>query len=90
MEVETVDCKARRVDNFSPKDIESLLLINHGSCSFNQYPILPLHNTILLRSVWSGEFKLDPFFIEKFFNIGFSKFRAIITSNVLDLQLVFI
>ena len=33
---------------------------------------------------------LDPFFIKKKFNIGVSKFRAIVTSNILDLQLKFI
>ena len=33
---------------------------------------------------------LDPFFIKKFLNIGVSKFRTIITSNILDLQLKFI
>jgi hypothetical protein len=32
---------------------------------------------------------LDPFFIKKFLNIGVSEFRAIVTSNVLDLQLIF-
>ena len=33
---------------------------------------------------------LDPFFIKKFLNIGVSEFRAIVTSNILDLQLKFI
>ena len=33
---------------------------------------------------------LDPFFIKKFLNIGVSEFWAIITSNILDLQLKFI
>ena len=32
----------------------------------------------------------DPFFIKKFLNIGVSEFRAIVTSNILDLQLKFI
>ena len=32
---------------------------------------------------------LDSFFIKKFFNIGV-EFRAIVTSNILDLQLKFI
>ena len=84
VDVETVDGMADRVDCFCPKDIRSLVLIEHGSCSFNQRPILPLHYTILLRGIWSGEFMLDPFFIKKFLNIGVSEFRAIVTSNILD------
>jgi len=74
VDVETVDGMTRRVDCFGPKTIRSLVLIKHGSCGFNQCPILPLHYTILLRGIWSGEFKLDPFFIKKFLNIGVSEF----------------
>ena len=74
----------RRVDCFGPKAIRNLVLIKHGSCGFNQRPILPLHYTVLLRGIWSGEFMLDPFFIKKFLNIGVSEFRAIVTSNILD------
>ena len=33
---------------------------------------------------------LDPFFIKKFLNISVSEFRAIVTSNILDLYLKFI
>jgi len=33
---------------------------------------------------------LDSLFIKKFLNIGVSEFRAIVTSNILDLQLKFI
>jgi hypothetical protein len=59
VEVEAVDCMASRADCFGPKNIRSLVLIKHGSCSFNQYPILSLHDAILL-SVWSGELTIDP------------------------------
>ena len=90
VDVETVDGMTRRVDCFGPKAIWSLVLIKHGSCGFNQCPILPLHNSILLSCIWSGEFMLDPFFIKKFLNIGVSEFRAIVTSNILDFQLKFI
>ena len=90
VDVETVDGMTRRVDCFGPKTIRSLVLIKHGSCGFNQCPILPLHNAILLWCIWSGELMLDSFFIKIFLNIGVSKFRAIVTSNILDLQLKFI
>jgi len=90
VDVEAVDCMASGVDCFGPKAIRSLVLIKHSSCGFNQGSILPLHNAILLRSVWSGEFILDSLFIKKFFNICISKFRAIVTFNMLDLQLILI
>ena len=90
VDVEAVDCMASGVDCFGSKAIQGLVLIKHGSCGFNQGPILPLHNAVLLRSVWSGEFMLDSFFIKKFFNICIPKFRAIVTSNMLDLQLILI
>jgi len=56
VDVEAIGCMTRHVDCFGPKDIRSLVLIKHGSCGFYQGSILPLHNAILLRSVWSGEF----------------------------------
>ena len=56
VDVEAVDCMASGVDCFGPKAIRGLVLIEHGSCGFDQGSILPLHNAILLRSVWSGEF----------------------------------
>ena len=90
VDIETIYGMTRRVDCFGPKAIRSLVLIKHGSCGFNQCPILPLHYTISLRGIWSGGFMLDPFFIKKFLNIGVSEFRAIVTSNILDLQLIFI
>ena len=90
VDVKAVDCMASGVDCFGPKAIQGLVLIKHGSCGFDQGPILPLHNAILLRSVWSREFMLDSFFIKKFFNICIPKFRAIVTSNMLDLQLILI
>ena len=85
VDVEAVDCMASGVDCFGPKTIRGLVLIKHGSCGFNQGPILPFHNAILLWSVRSKEFMLDSFFIKKFFNICISKFQAIVTSNILGL-----
>ena len=90
VDVEAVDCMASGVDCFGPKTIQGLVLIKHGSCGFNQCPILPLHNAILLWCIWSGELMLDSFFIKIFLNIGVSEFGAIVTSNILDLQLKFI
>ena len=90
MNVEVVYCMASGVDCFGPKAIRGRILIKHGCCGLNQDSILPLHNAILLWNIWSGEFMLDSFFIKKLLNIGVSEFQAIVTSNILDLQLKFI
>jgi hypothetical protein len=90
VEVEAVDGMTRRIDCLGPKDIQSLVLIKNCSCGFDQRPILPLYNAILLMCVWCGEFMLDSFFIKKFFKIGVPKFRTIVTSYILDLQFIFI
>jgi hypothetical protein len=49
--------------------------------------VLPLHNAILLRGVWSGEFKLDAFFIKELFNLSVPKLLSVVTSYVPDLEL---
>ena len=55
---------ARRVDRFRPIVCWSLVLIQHGSCGFYERSVLPLHNTILLWSVWNRKLMLDSFFIK--------------------------
>jgi hypothetical protein len=90
VEVEAVDAMASHIDCFSPKNIQSIIFIKHGSCGFNQCSIFSFQNAILLRGVWSGEFMLDPFFIKKFFNIGVPEFRSIVTSYILIFQPIFI
>ena len=90
VKIEMIDSMTCRVDHLGPKLIRGLVLIKHGSCGFYQSSILPFHNAILLWSVWSREFMLDSFFIKKSFNICIPEFRAIVTSNILDLQLIFI
>jgi hypothetical protein len=74
VEVETVDCMASGVNCFGPKNIRCLVFIKHGASGFYQSSILSLHNTISLRSIWSGELMLDSLLIKKFFNVGISEF----------------
>jgi hypothetical protein len=52
VKVQRVDSMASRVDCFRSKTIQSLVLMKHGSCGFNESPILLLHYPILLWSVW--------------------------------------
>jgi hypothetical protein len=53
VKVEAVDGMASRVDSFSPKDVLSLVLIQHGSFHLNKSSILPLNHPISLRGVRS-------------------------------------
>jgi hypothetical protein len=69
VKIQTVDSMTSRVDCFRPKTIRSLVLINHGSCGFNESSILPLYNPILLWSVWDVELMTNAFlFLLLFFN----------------------
>jgi hypothetical protein len=58
----------RGSNSFSPKVMGRLVLIQHGSCQLNDCPVLPLHDTILLRGVWCGEFMFDPLFTHEVFH----------------------
>jgi hypothetical protein len=53
VKVEAVDGMASRVDCFGPKDVFSLVLIQHGSCHLNKSSILTLNHSILLRGIRS-------------------------------------
>jgi hypothetical protein len=53
VKIEAVDGMASRVDSFGPKDVLSLVLVQHGSCHLNKSSILPLNHPILLRGIRS-------------------------------------
>ena len=89
VKIEAVDSMASRVDGFGPKDVLSLVLVQHGSCHLNKSSVLPLNYPILLRGIWNSKFMLDALFIKKLFNIGVPKFRVIVTSYFLDGQTEF-
>jgi hypothetical protein len=86
VKIQTVDSMTRHVDCFRPKTIRSLVLIKHGSCGFNESPILPLHYPIFLWSVWDGEFMINAFFIKILFNFGV-ELGVIVTSHSIDLHI---
>jgi hypothetical protein len=48
VKIQSVDSMTSRVDCFRPKTIRSLVVMKHGSCGFNESPILPLHYPIFL------------------------------------------
>jgi hypothetical protein len=53
VKIEAIDDMASRVDSFGPKDVLSLVLVQHGSCHLNKSSILPLNHPILLRGIRS-------------------------------------
>jgi hypothetical protein len=53
VKIEAVDSMASRVDCFGPKDVLSLVLIQHGSCHLNKSSVLLLNHPILLRGTGS-------------------------------------
>jgi hypothetical protein len=53
VKVEAVDGMESRVDSFGPKDVLSLVLVQHGSCHLKKSSILPLNHPILLRGIRS-------------------------------------
>jgi hypothetical protein len=53
VKIEAVDGMASRVDSFGPKDVLSLLLIQHGSYHLNKSLVLPVNHPILLRGIRS-------------------------------------
>ena len=84
MDEEPVRCMNRGGDGFSPKIVWGLEFIQHSSCHLNDCPVLPLHNTILLGSVWSGELVLDAFPFNEVLHGVVLEFGAIVGSNRLD------
>jgi hypothetical protein len=46
VKIEAVYSMASRVDGFSPKDVLSLVLVQHGSCHLIKNLVLPLNHPI--------------------------------------------
>jgi hypothetical protein len=57
------------------------MLIKHRSSHLTQGPVLPFHNTILGRRIWTRKLVLKTEVMEKGFKTRVSKFRAIITAD---------
>jgi hypothetical protein len=53
VKIEAVDGMSSRVDSFDPKDVLSLVLIQHSSFHLNKGSILPLNHPVLLRGTRS-------------------------------------
>jgi hypothetical protein len=53
VKIKAVDGMASRVDSFGPKDVLSLVLVQHGPCHLHKSSILPRNHPILLRGIRS-------------------------------------
>jgi hypothetical protein len=69
VKIKPVDGVAGDINRLRPKPIQSLVLINHGSCVIQKSSILPLHYTILLRCVGRRELMLDALLLKKSFDL---------------------
>src|ERR1041385_4576373 len=83
-----IDDVACSVDCFSPPLEWSIVLSQHRASHLDEGSVLPLNNSILLRSVGRREFMCDSQVIEEFFHTEVLELSAVVTSNVLDLQVV--
>src|ERR1041384_7146346 len=78
----------RGVDGFGPKLVWRLVLIKHCPCHLNKSPILPLCNTILLRSIGRGILMLDPLITQELIHCVILELGTVVTSNSHNLTLV--
>src|ERR1041385_1251463 len=90
MKIHSIDDVTGSVDCFSPPLEWSIVLSQHRASHLDEGSILPLNNTILLRSVWRREFMSNSRVIEEFFHTEVLEFSAVVASNVLDLQVVIV
>ena len=87
MKVDPVYGVASRVHSFRPKSLGRLEFSKHRPCHIDERPVLPLHYTILLWSVGSGELMLDAFLLKIFLYLKILEFRSIVTSDLFHFEL---
>src|SRR3954466_4775694 len=89
MKVNLVDDMASCVDGFGPEPDWGLVFSKHCSGHLNKSTILPFNNTILLRCIGSREFVSETIIIKKFFNVSVFEFSSIVTTDMLQLRIIF-
>src|SRR3954462_4710752 len=89
MKVNLVDDMAGSVDCFGPEPNWGLVFSKHCSGHLNKGTILPFNNTILLRCVSSREFMSEAIIIKKFFDVSIFEFSPIVTTDMLQLRIIF-
>jgi hypothetical protein len=87
MKIEAIYGMADHIHDFRPKSLICLVFSQHRPCHIDERPFLPLHCTILLWSVGSGELMLNFFLLKIFLHLKILKFRFIVAPYLLHLQL---
>jgi hypothetical protein len=83
MKIEAIYGMASRVYDFRPKLFRRLLFSQHRPCHVNECLVLPLHYTILLWRVGSGELMLDAFLLKIFLHLKIFELKSIIAPYIL-------
>jgi hypothetical protein len=78
MKIETVYGMASRIYGFRSKPSRCLVFSQHRPRHVNERLVLPLHCTILLWCVGSGEFMLDAVLPKIFLHLKIFKLKCII------------
>src|SRR3954465_672115 len=88
MKIHPIDDVAGSVDCFSPPPKRSVVFSKHRSSHLDEGSVLPFKDAILLRSVWCRELMSDAHLIEEFLYARVLEFGVVVSSNVLNLQVV--
>jgi hypothetical protein len=83
MKIVTIYGMASRIYRFRLKLFRCLVFSQHRPRHVNERLVLPLHYTILLRHVGSGELILDAFIPKIFFHLKILGLRSIVTPYLL-------
>jgi hypothetical protein len=90
MKIEAVYGMSSRIHGFRPKPLWRLVFSQPRPCHVDERPVLPLHYTILLWSVGSGELVLDAFLLKILLLLKVLELRSIVTPYLLHLGFEFI
>src|ERR1041385_2953800 len=84
MKIHSIDDMACSVNSFSPPPEWSIVLSQYRASHLDEGSVLPLNNSILLRSVRCREFMNDSHVNEEFFHTEVVDLSVVVASNVLD------
>jgi hypothetical protein len=87
MKIESIYGISGRIYGFRPKPFWCLLFSQHCACHINERHVLPLHYTILLWDVGSGELVFDAFLLKILLHLKIFKLRSIIASYLLYFEI---
>jgi hypothetical protein len=87
VEVEMMCGMICRIDRLCPKLVRCLVLLKHGSNHLYESLVLPFNHSNCLRGIGGRKLMLDAFFIKEVLYLSVFEHSAIVTSNLLDLDI---